>query len=170
MHGSVSTSTVTGRATVVRGGGLLARAVATLFGFPPSAEDVELKVTFRRAGGVETWQREFGAHHFVSVQFAGAGRYEGLLCERFGPFTFGIALVVDGRELRLVVRRWSLLGIPLPRGLAPRVDSFETEAQRRFELKVAIALPLIGDLVHYTGWLDPTSTPTPGDSSPTYLD
>jgi hypothetical protein len=170
MHGSVTTSTVTGRATVVRGAGLFARAVATLFGFPPSAEDVELKVTFKRAGGVETWQREFGAHRFASVQFAGKGRYEGLLCERFGPFTFGIALVVDGRELRLVVRRWSVLGIPLPRGLAPRVDSFETQAQRRFELKVAIALPLIGDLGHYTGWLDPSSTPIPGHSFPTYLD
>ncbi len=170
IHGSVATSTVAGRATVVRGRGVLARAIAAIFGFPPSADDVELKVTFKRARGGEIWQREFGGHRFTSVQFAGKGRYEGLLCERFGPLTFGIALVLANRELGLVVRRWSVLGIPLPRRLAPRVDSFETAAQRRFEFSVAIALPLAGPLVHYSGWLEPTTTPAPGDSEQPYLD
>jgi len=170
LHGSVATSTVVGRATVARGGGALARVVAMLFGFPPAAEDVELKVTFKRANGVETWERQFGSHRLASVQFAGRGRYEGLLCERFGPFTFGLALVVRDRRLELVVRRWSVLGVPLPRGLAPRGDAFETDAQRRFELSVAIDVPLVGNVVRYSGWLEPTSTAVLGDAEQAYLD
>jgi hypothetical protein len=170
VHGSVTTSTVVGRATVARGGGVLARVIAALFGFPPAAADVELKVTFKRARGVETWERQFGAHRLTSEQFLGTGRYEGLLCERFGPFTFGIALVLEDRKLGLVVRRWGVLGIPLPRALAPRSASFETETQRRFEFSVAIDLPLVGNVVRYSGWLEPTSTPPPGDSEQTYLD
>jgi hypothetical protein len=170
LHGSVTTSTVTGRATVQRGNGALANLVAALFRFPASAADVELKVTFKRERGVETWQREFGAHRLTSVQFSGVGRYQGLLCERFGPFTFGLALVLDHDKLRLVMRRWSVLGIPLPLRLAPRSDSFETDAQRRFELSVAIDLPLVGNVVRYSGWLEPTSTAVRGDAEQTYLD
>ncbi len=170
VHGSVTTSTVVGRATVTRGDGVLARLVATLFRFPPAAEDVELRVTFKRERGVETWLREFGSHRFTSVQFAGTGRYEALLCERFGPFTFGIALVVQHGKLELVVRRWSAFGIPLPLRLAPRSESFETEAQRRFEFSVAIDLPLAGRVVRYAGWIEPTSTEVLGAAEQTYLD
>jgi hypothetical protein len=170
VHGSVTTSVVAGRATVTRGRGALARLVAALFRFPPACEDVELKVTFRRARGVETWLRQFGEHRLTSVQFLGVGRYDGLLCERFGPLTFGLALLLDGDKLRLVVRRWSALGIPLPLALAPRSDSFETDAQRRFEFHVAIDLPLVGNVVRYSGWLEPTTTAVPGDAEQTYLD
>ena len=170
VHGSVITSSVAGRASVERGSGLLARLVAMLFRFPPAAEDVELKVTFKRERGVETWQREFGSHRFTSVQFLGSGRYEGLLCERFGPFTFGLALVVLGGKLELVVRRWSLLGIPLPLRVAPRSESFETDAQRRFEFSVAIDLPLAGRVVRYSGWVEPASTEALDAAQQTYLD
>ncbi len=104
------------------------------------------------------------------MQFLGSGRYEGLLCERFGPFTFGLALVVQGSKLELVVRRWSLLGIPLPLRLAPRSESFETDAQRRFEFSVAIDLPLAGRVVRYSGWLEPASTEALGATQQTYLD
>jgi hypothetical protein len=157
LHGSIATSSVAGRATVVRGSGFLARIIAAVFGFPPATDDVELRVTFVRAHGVETWRRQFGARRLKSVQFAGSGRFDGLLCERFGPFTFGLALVVDGRELRLVARRWTVLGIPLPRKLVPAGEAFETETERRFEFDVAIELPLVGRLVRYSGWLAPAA-------------
>jgi hypothetical protein len=170
LHGSVATSTVAGRATVTRGTGFLAERVARWFRFPPAAEDVELKVTFRRANGVETWERRFGEHVMKSEQFAGKGRYDGLLCERFGPFTFGLALVVEDGKLALVARRWSVLGIPLPRRLIPGGDAFETASGPRFELGVSIDLPLVGNVVRYSGWLEPTSTPDAGGASSAYLD
>jgi hypothetical protein len=124
-----------------------------LLGFPWSTDDVEVRVTFVRAGGRETWRREFGTRRVTSVQWAGRGRYDGLLCERFGPFTLGLALVVDAGRLRLVARRWSMLGMPLPRRLVPRGEVFEAETPRGFEFDVAIDVPLAGRLVHYSGWL-----------------
>jgi hypothetical protein len=170
LHGSVVTSTVTGRATVERGRGLLANAIANLFGFPRSAPDVELRVTFVRERGVETWRREFGARTLRSVQLEGKGSYAGLLCERFGPFTFGLALVVGSGRLELVPQRWDLLGMPLPRSWSPRGTSFEMETQGRFAFDVAIQLPLVGRLVRYSGWLEPASTLPLGDAMRTYLD
>ena len=164
VHGSAETSAFIGRARVERGGGALAYALAGLLGFPRSTDDVEIRVTFVRARGRETWRREFGTRRVTSVQWAGRDRYDGLLCERFGPFTFGLALVVDAGRLRLVARRWSLLGIPLPRRFVPRGEAFETETPRGFQFDVAIDLPLAGRLVHYSGWLEPASAPSSASS------
>ena len=157
LHDSVTTSTVVGRARVERGDGALVSAVARVFGFPRAAHDIELRVIFTRRNGVETWRREFGDRAFTSVQYEGRGRYGGLLCERFGPFTFGLALVANAGKLELVQRGWSFAGIPLPRAWAPHSTAFEAQAQRRFEFDVAIDLPLVGRLVRYTGWLEPTT-------------
>jgi Domain of unknown function (DUF4166) len=52
------------------------------------------------------------------------------------------------------LRRWSFLGIPLPLALAPQGIAREWEEQGRFRFDVPIALPLVGRIVHYTGWLD----------------
>jgi hypothetical protein len=111
------------------------------------------------------------------------------MCERFGPFAFGIALThipakrtpvrrqehASGKELRacpdsegsghalgetdrlrLVVRRWSVFGIPLPSALAPFGSAFGSAADGRFQFHVEIRLPLIGLVVGYRGWLVPS--------------
>ena len=170
LHGSVVTSTVTGRASVARGPGVLANVLAGLFRFPRSDVDVELRVTFVRARGVETWLRQFGERRMTSVQFLGTGRYEGLLCERFGPFTFGLALIARDGRLEIVARRWSVLGVPLATAWMPGGEAFEAESQHRFRFDVAIDLPLIGRLVRYAGWLEPTTTAPIGDAAQPYLD
>jgi hypothetical protein len=64
------------------------------------------------------------------------------------------ALTGDGR-LRLVLRRWTFLGIPLPIGLAPQGHAIEFEQDGRFRFDVAIRAPLIGPIVRYRGWLAP---------------
>jgi hypothetical protein len=89
------------------------------------------------------------------VQFAGHGRCDRLLCESFGPATFGLALVIDDGKLRLVLRRWSVLGLPLPLTLAPRADAYESADDGRFNFHVEIAQPLTGLIVRYRGWLRP---------------
>ena len=62
------------------------------------------------------------AQFFSSRQSAGRGRSERLLCERFGPLTFAMALVPEEGRLRLVLRRWSAFGVPLPMWLCPHSD------------------------------------------------
>ncbi len=148
------TARARGEATVERGTGVLARIAAALIGFPKAGTNVPVTVTFTRSGGAETWRRDFAGKIFSSTQREGRGRSAGLVAERFGPFTFAMALVIDDEKLRLITRRWSLLGIPLPQALAPTGDSYEhVGPDGRFHFHVEIGFPWTGPIVHYRGWL-----------------
>jgi uncharacterized protein DUF4166/saccharopine dehydrogenase-like protein len=144
-----------GSATVERGGSLLARLAAALIGFPQAGKDVPVKVAFKSERGRETWRRTFAGRSFFSTQEQGRGRFEWLLCERFGPLNAGMALVLDSGRMRLIVRRWSLFGIPMPLALAPRGDSYEYAENGRFHFHVEITHPLTGLILRYRGWLVP---------------
>jgi uncharacterized protein DUF4166/saccharopine dehydrogenase-like protein len=155
MHELSDTLTAEGVANVERGRGIFARLVAAIVGFPNAGQEVPVTVQFRTSGGVERWQRTFAGRSFASTQEAGRGRFEHLLCEWFGPVAIGLALVVDRDRLRLVVRRWSCLGIPLPRALAPVGDAYEHVDNGRFCFHVEIGHRLTGMIVRYRGWLLP---------------
>jgi len=157
MHNVSAALTAEGVASIERGPSLLASLVARLMRFPPAGRDVPLTVTFCVRGGQEHWRRTFGNATFASVQQEGRGRFERLLCERFGPITVGMALVVEDDRLRLVVRRWSVLGLPLPRAWAARGDVHESAQDERFNFHVEICHPLLGLIVRYRGWLKPKS-------------
>ena len=136
-----------------RGSGLLARLAAAIIGFPRATADTPVRVEFNAIGEAETWTRTFGNKSFSSGQFAGRGRSERLLCERFGPLTFAMALVPEEGRLRLVLRRWSAFGVPLPMWLGPRSNSHESAEDGRFHFHVEISHPLTGLIVRYRGWL-----------------
>ncbi|MBY3333984.1 DUF4166 domain-containing protein [Rhizobium laguerreae] len=142
-----------GRARIERGGGLLARIVAGVIGFPRAGEDVPVTVRFVPDGDREVWTRDFGGKVFCSWQVEGKGRDRHLLAEVFGPFRVLMALVPDGEKLRLVVRGWRFCGIPLPMFLAPGGDTYEEERDGRFHFHVEIGGRLTGLVVRYTGWL-----------------
>jgi hypothetical protein len=144
-----------GRASVERGRSFLAQLVCSAFRLPSSAQDVPIRVRFEAATGKERWHRDFAGNAFSTVQEEGRKRSARLLRERFGPFAFDFALVVDGGRLVLVPRRWSLFGIPLPKSLGPRGDAYESAEDDRFNFHVEIALPLLGRLIRYSGWLVP---------------
>jgi hypothetical protein len=144
-----------GIAEVERGHGLLARLVARIVGFPQAGKSIPVKVAFRARDGREHWQRTFAGDQFASIQEQGRGRFEHLLCERFGPLVFGMALVLEDGRLRLIVRRWSAFGIPLPRSLAPTGNSYEFAQDGRFHFHVEIRHPHTGLIVGYRGWLIP---------------
>jgi hypothetical protein len=144
-----------GRASVERGEGFLSRLSGWLVGFPPASADVPVQVRFDAGKNNETWTRTFGTHTFSSDQFAGRGRAQRLLCERFGPLNFGMALAAGEGRLSLVLRRWSLFGLPLPMWLCPRSTSYEAVEGGRFRFHVEISHPLTGLIVRYRGWLEP---------------
>jgi len=154
MHDVSRSATARGRAEVKRGRGLLARLVSAAIGFPDTASDIAVGVRFDASGGTERWTRTFGGKSFSSRQFAGSGRSADLLCERFGPFTFDMALVATDQQLRLVLRRWRFLGMPLPMWLCPRSNSYEAAGDGRFRFHVEISHPLTGLIVLYRGWLE----------------
>jgi hypothetical protein len=155
MHDLRSELTATGVASVERGKGLFARLAAAVVGFPPAGDDVPVKVAFRLKGGRELWQRNFAGQRFASTQEEGKGRSARLLCECFGALSFIMALVVEGERMRLMMRRWTLFGVPLPLALAPRIDAYEYVEAGRFRFHVEISHPLTGLIVRYRGWLVP---------------
>jgi hypothetical protein len=158
MHEVITTMTAEGRADVERGGNAVSRAIGWLFGFPQPGRDIPLTVRFVSDGHRERWVRTFGARSFCSDQAEGKGRSDRLLEERFGVFSFGLALVASPDRLSLVVRRWRLFGLPLPRALAPYGDVYEFVTGGRFNFHVEICLPLIGLIVRYRGYLVPAET------------
>jgi len=154
MHGCAQPQVAAGQADVLRGRNPLARLVASAIGFPTAGRQVPVQVVFNPGAGGERRTRTFAGRSFSSFQSAGRGTSAHLLRERFGPLTFDLALVVEAAKLRLVVRRWSLWGLPLPLILAPGGDAFEMAVDDRFHFHVEIRHCLVGLIVSYRGWLE----------------
>jgi hypothetical protein len=155
MHGVTAALRADGVATVERGTGLLSRLLGVLFGFPRAGTDIPVNVDFTVQHEAEIWRRDFAGRAFSSRQFEGAGRWSGLLAERFGPFTVGLALVVDHDTLRLVVRRFGVFSLPLPLALAPHGKFHESARDGRFHFYVEMRHRFTGLIVRYRGWLVP---------------
>jgi hypothetical protein len=147
MHDLTGDAGAAGEGVVRRGGGL-AWLVGRLMGFPPAGSH-PLQVAFAAQGGKERWTRDFGGHVFSSeLSQAGQG-----VIERFGPLRFAFDLPSDSEGLQMVLRRWTLFGVPMPRFLAPRIAAREWQEGDRFRFDVGMVLPLLGEVTHYTGWL-----------------
>lgn len=150
IHTIDGEAAASGEGWVERGGNALARGLGAIVGFPPSGA-YPLTLAFVESGDGERWTRDFGGHRFSSA----LSESRGLAVERFGALRFGFALgsLPDGLEMRM--RRWSAFGIRLPLALAPRTEAREWEEEGRFRFDVRLRLPLIGEIVHYWGWLRP---------------
>lgn len=153
LHDLDREMTVQGEATVERGKGPLAWLAARIMGFPEGGEGVPVTVRFTAERGGERWRRTFGPTSFESFQELGRGRSEGLIVERFGPIAIAMAVLVQGERLVLVIRRVTVLGVPLPGWLRPGGAAYEHAADGRFNFFVQIRAPLVGLIVHYKGWL-----------------
>ena len=138
-----------GMAEVIRGRGLVARLLCRIMRFPAAAAQVPVSVWMREEGGVETWRRDFGGAAFSS-RLAQRGAQ---LVERFGPLRFGFSLRREPDGLSMDFTRWWLGPLPMPRFLMPRGVAREYEADGRFHFDVPVALPLVGPVIHYRGWL-----------------
>lgn len=121
-----------GRAEVERGRGWLARAIAFAFRFPAASREVPVEVVKRPVRAGEVWERRFGDGRFRSHLEMRRGR----LVERFGPFTFDMALEVRDGALMWPVVAGRCLGLPLPGWCLPRVVARETETGGRFRFHV----------------------------------
>ncbi|MBI3678217.1 MAG: DUF4166 domain-containing protein [Proteobacteria bacterium] len=153
MHDGTGVWRASGRSEIVLGRSPLAHLLALVMGFPKAGADVPVTVTFETRNGEEKWTRNFAGSVFSSIQAQGRGRSVHLTCERFGPLTFAMALVRDGGKLRLVIRRWSVFGIAMPRFLGPRGETYESVEDGKFCFHVEVALPVVGLIVRYRGWL-----------------
>jgi hypothetical protein len=154
LHDSVMEFQASGRATVERGKGWCASLLAMIFGFPLENQDVPVNFSASAVKTTEKWVRSFGNRKFSSELTIGTGNFDKLLCERFGPFKFGVALVVNEGRLFYVVREWNIFNIPLPAAWAPGGNSYEFQEDGKFHFNVEITQPFIGIIVKYRGWLE----------------
>jgi hypothetical protein len=129
----------------------LAWLAARIFGMPRAAGQVSVKVTMRLDAEEEVWTRCIGERRMQSrLRFASPG----VVRESFGPFGFDMKINVSADALRMTVIGWRIGPIPLPFFLAPRSTATESvDEEGRFRFDVPIALPLLGRLTHYSGWL-----------------
>jgi hypothetical protein len=154
MHEVLRDGGASGEARVTGGRNPLARLLAAAMGFPPEGLH-RLHVAFTERDGRERWTRDFSGRTFSSE----LGERGGRLAERFGLIRFAFDLSSDSAGLRMIIRRWWLGPLPLPLFLAPRSEAREWEEDGRFHFDVPIVLPLLGPLVHYSGWLEPVEIP-----------
>ncbi|WP_375255674.1 DUF4166 domain-containing protein [Yoonia sp.] len=151
-HAVNGTSRMAGEASVIRGTSLWSRALATAFGFPPAAEKVSVTVSMSAQDGGELWERRFGDKRFRSFLKV----TNGVMTERFAPFTFTLRLRVENAELLYPVTAGRLGPIRLPEWLLPLSIAREYESEGKFHFDVELRAPLTGALmVHYQGWLLP---------------
>jgi len=125
---------------------------ARLFGFPRKSADAPVRVTKRlTAPGCEIWEREIGGSRFRSeITYAGQSR----VTEKFGPFTFTLALLASDERLIMSISEWRMGWLPLPAFLAPRSVASESVSDTgAFTFDVPIAAPLLGRLTRYKGEL-----------------
>lgn len=138
-----------GRASVERGSGPLARLCARVARLPPARVDAPLSVAFDTAPRREAWRRDFDGFAMPSVLVPHAG----LLQERMGPLRFGFALAVYDDALHWRVARVRVFGVPLAARWFEAVRCREYERDGRYAFDIQAALPLVGRVVRYHGWL-----------------
>lgn len=149
IHEVLGDDGASGEAELTGAANLLGTLVARVMRFPPAGR-YGLHVGFAERQGTERWTRSFGSSTFTSV----LSEEDGHLVERFGPLRFRFELPSDERGLEMQIRGWSVWRIPLPLFLAPRSRAREWQEDGDFCFEVPIALPLIGNIVHYRGRLE----------------
>jgi len=152
LHSLQGRSTYAGCTNILRGGNPLARLCALFTGLPPAMRDARTRVEFLADPRREIWRRDFGGHGMTSI----LTHRDGQLRERLGLVQLRFELQTGNGEIWWIVRGVRLLGLlPLPTSWFRGVRCRERESQGRYEFLVEAALPLIGLLVRYEGWLEP---------------
>jgi hypothetical protein len=137
-----------GEVEVARGRGALATLCAWTTQLPPNGRGV-IEVEIDAADACETWTRRFGGHRMASRLWA----RDGLLHERLGMLRFGFKLVIEDDVIVWRVERVHALGMRLPRTWFVGVQARESEREGRYCFDVVAALPVVGRLLGYRGWL-----------------
>ncbi|MEQ8699341.1 MAG: DUF4166 domain-containing protein, partial [Bauldia litoralis] len=112
-----------GTASVTRGSNTLSHLLGGLMGLPRKAQ--EISVTLEIVPGVhrETWTRHFGRKTLRTAMRAGGRAGRGRIVERVGAVSLTLELTVEGGDLVYRTLSARLMGLPLPRFLAPSVEA-----------------------------------------------
>ncbi len=133
----------------------LGRLAAKLMGAPTRSGQGPIRFRLEATPQWETWQRHF------PTGGAMASRLElGTNCvvERLGPLRMEFALEEDAGRLQMRMLRMRAFGMPFPAWLWPQVIAEESGRGNRIYFVVRAALPLVGPVAAYTGYLELPAT------------
>lgn len=125
------------------------RCFGRIAGVPTGRVDEDFTFELEADEQSERWTR-----HFPKMTMRSRMRVrDGHLVERLGPVTFHFHLhAVDG-ALEMELAKLTVLGLPWPRRLRPDIVARETDREGRFHFEVAAAMPLLGRITAYKGYL-----------------
>ena len=149
LHVAQGLKRYVGEVQVERGSGLLSRLVAAATHLPPVGAG-PLCVEIDASPDHERWIRYIGGRAMPSRLW----REGDVLCERLGVARFGFRLEVVNEAIVWRVVRVGVFGVSLPPRWFAGVGARESADGERYAFDVWASLPLVGLLVHYTGWLD----------------
>ena len=140
-----------GQVSVVHAARPVARLLARITHLPRAMRDAPLVIEFDADPTRETWVRSFDGHRMRTQLHV----HRGALREWLGPvrFTFALTVDVDGALLWRVARVEAFGVLPLPAHWFDEVRCREFSDGDRYTFDVRAAMPLVGVLVHYSGWL-----------------
>lgn len=154
LHSLDREVTARGLADITVDPGILPWLICKLGGLPRTGRDVPVTVKFTPDGrGGEHWNRRFADRRYTSALRAGRSQSPPLLIERLGPWTLFFRLTRRGDSLDWTLVRWRFLGVPLPSWTLPRVACTESADGDRLVFDIDAAIPVVGHVIHYRGWL-----------------
>ncbi|WP_426687998.1 DUF4166 domain-containing protein [Rhodanobacter ginsengiterrae] len=135
--------------------GMIGRRLARRLGIPAMPGKHQLEVAISHHDDLLHWDRRFdGGERFPST-FLPVGRWPaGSWVEQTAVIALQLQVdIVDGgwhwRCVGARRGRWRL-----PRWLLPRSEAYKRIEEGRYRFKVSFALPLLGMVLGYGGWLD----------------
>lgn len=134
--------------------GALGRRIARRMGVPCGPGPHRLQVTVRSENGALHWDRRFdGGERFCSV-FVPVGAWpDGYWRESSGPAVLRLGVEVADGAWHWDHRATELGGLALPAWLGLRVRASKAIVDGHYRFAVALSLPLLGELMAYTGTL-----------------
>ena len=127
--------------------GRLRNAVARALRMPAATARAPGTLVVSVRGDREVWMRTFPDMTLRTMQWLDGRR----LVEAAGPLQFVFAVDADERGMRFSQTGCRLFGLPLPRALAPRVETVVRGDERGWNVLVSIAAPVLGRIATYGG-------------------
>ena len=152
---------LTGKVSVQFGKGIagfIGRKIAPKLGLPLVSGEVEFKVTIKHSQDALYWNRLFCNEFPMSSTFKPHGVYpNGYWSETTGKLLLELGVEIREGGWYWVQRKIKFCGIPLPIWLFPSSHAYKKIEDGKYRFSVSFRLPVIGQLVSYSGDLAASS-------------
>ena len=138
-----------GECAIEHGRHWLANLAARIARMPPATSRCALRIEIAADTVGETWNRYFGDRPMSSRLRADRG----LLVEQLGPLTIAFQLQANSQQIAWTPQWGRVLGIALPASFFAGVVARESMLDGRYYFEVQAALPMVGLVISYRGWL-----------------